>query len=239
MILQLIRPRRKQILIDIDTQRDFLLAEGKACIRNHRRVLAHIRRVIAWARFLHIPVVSTAEVYPSNNGDDEFHHCIDGTEGQKKVSYTLLADRVTFAADGNTDLPRDMLRRHRQVILHKRCVDPFDEPRIDRLLSELRASEFILVGTSLEGAVKMTALGLLQRGKNVTVVIDAVGTHDKKDATLTLRKMETKGARLIETRKLAGMSHLRQVGVCDCESCQSDHQADALRQHAGNTSDDN
>jgi nicotinamidase-related amidase len=206
MILQLVRTRRKQILVDIDTQRDFLLAEGKACIRNHRRVLAHIRRVMAWARLHHVPIVSTAEVYPSNNGDDAFRHCIDGTDGQKKVRYTLLGDRVTFPADGNTDLPKDMLRRHRQVILHKRCVDPFDEPRIDRLLSELRASEFILVGTSLEGAVKMTALGLLQRGKNVTVVIDAVGTHDKKEASLTLRK-------------LAGMSHLRQVGVCDCESC--------------------
>ncbi len=239
MILQLIRPRRKQILVDIDTQRDFLLAEGKACIRNHRRVLAHIRRVMAWARFLHIPIISTAEVYPSNNGDDAFHHCIDGTDGQKKVRYTLLPDRVTFAADGSTDLPRDMLRRHRQVILHKRCVDPFDEPRIDRLLSDLRASEFILVGTSLEGAVKMTALGLLQRGKNVTVVIDAVGTHDKKDANLTLRKMETKGAKLIETRKLAGMSHLQQVGVCDCESCSGYHKADGLRQSAVNASDEN
>jgi len=234
MILQLIRTRRKQILLDIDTQRDFLLAEGKACIRNHRRVLAHIRRVMAWARWLHIPIVSTAEVYPSNNGDDAFRHCIDGTDGQRKVRYTLLDDRVTFAADGNTDLPKDMLRRHRQVILHKRCVDPFDEPRIDRLLSELRASEFILVGTSLEGAVKMTALGLLQRGKNVTVVIDAVGTHDKKEANLTLRKMETKGARLIETRKLAGMSHLRQVGVCDCESCRG-----AGRKAAVNATDEN
>jgi nicotinamidase-related amidase len=221
MILRLVRTRRKPILVDIDTQKDFLLADGKACIRNHRRVLAHIRRVMAWARSQHIPIISTAEVYPSNNGDDAAGHCIDGTEGQKKVRYTLLGDRVSFAADGNTDLPRDMLRRHRQVILHKRCVDPFDEPRIDRLLSELRAGEFILVGTSLEGAVKMTALGLLQRGKRVTVVVDAVGTHNKKEANLTLRKMETKGARLIETRKLAGISHLQQVGVCHCESCRS------------------
>jgi nicotinamidase-related amidase len=221
MILRLVRTRRKPILVDIDTQKDFLLADGKACIRNHRRVLAHIRRVMAWARSQHIPIISTAEVYPSNNGEDAAGHCIDGTEGQKEVRYTLLGDRVSFAADGNTDLPRDMLRRHRQVILHKRCVDPFDEPRIDRLLSELRAGEFILVGTSLEGAVKMTALGLLQRGKRVTVVVDAVGTHNKKEANLTLRKMETKGARLIETRKLAGISHLQQVGVCRCESCRS------------------
>jgi len=219
MILQLVRSRRKQIVLDIDTQRDFLLAGGKACIRNHRRVLAHIRRVIAWARLEHVPIISTAEVYP-RNGDGDIGYCIDGTDGQKKIRYTLLHDRVCFAADGSTDLPRDMLRRYRQVVLHKRCVDPFDEPRIDRLLSELRASEFILVGTTLEGAVKMTALGLLQRGKKVTVVIDAIGSHDPREAKLTLRKMETKGAKLIETKKLAGISHLRNVGICHCESCQ-------------------
>jgi len=220
MILQLVKSRRKQILIDIDTQKDFLLAGGKACIRNHRRVLAHIRRMMAWARSQNVPIISTAEVYPNNNGDATVGYCIDGTDGQKKIHYTLVNNRICFAADGNTDLPRDMLRRHRQVILHKRCVDPFDEPRIDRLLSEVRASEFILVGTSLEGAVKMTALGLLQRGKKVTIIIDAVGTHNNKDAKLALRKMETKGAKLIETKKFAGTSHLKQVGVCHCESCQ-------------------
>ena len=220
MILQLVKSRRRQILIDIDTQKDFLLAQGKACIRNHRRVLAHIRRMMAWARSQHVPIISTAEVYPDNNGESAIGYCIDGTDGQKKIRYTLFKDRVSFAADGNTDLPRDMLRQHRQIILHKRCVDPFNEPRIDRLLSEVRANEFILVGTSLEGAVKMTALGLLQRGKKVTIIIDAVGTHNNKDAKLALRKMETKGAKLVETKKLAGTSHLRQVGVCNCESCQ-------------------
>ena len=220
MILQLVKSRRRQILLDIDTQKDFLLADGKACIRNHRRVLAHIRRVMAWARTQNIPIISTAEVYPDNNGESTVNYCIDGTDGQKKIRYTLFKDRVTFVADGNTDLPRDMLRRYKQIILHKRCVDPFDEPRIDRLLSEVRATEFFLVGTTLEGAVKMTALGLLQRGKKVTVIVDAVGSHSKKEAMLTLRKMETKGAKLIETRKLAGTSHLRLVGTCGCGSCQ-------------------
>jgi len=219
MILQLVRARRKQILVDIDTQKDFLLAGGKACIGNHRRVLAHIRRVMAWARSRNVPVISTAEVHHNNNGEGQGRHCLDGTDGQKKIRYSLFNNRVSFAADGNTDLPRDMLRRYRQVILHKRCVDPFDEPRIDRLLSEVKANEFILVGISLEGAVVATALGLLQRGKKVTIVVDAVGSHNKREAKLALRKMETKGAKLIETKKLAGISHLKHVGVCDCESC--------------------
>jgi len=221
MILQLIKARRRQILIDIDTQRDFLLAGGKACIRNHRRVLAHIRRVMAWARSKHIPVISTCEVYANNNNDNQANNCcIDGTEGQKKIRYTLLSNKMSFAADGNTDLPRDMLRQFKQIILYKRCEDPFDEPRIDRLLSEVRAGEFVLIGACAEGAVKATALGLLQRDKNVTVVVDAVGSHDKKESQMALRKMEAKGARLIDTKSLAGTTHLRLVGVCDCESCQ-------------------
>jgi len=219
MILQLVRARRRQVLIDVDTQKDFLLARGKACIRNHRRVLGHIRRVMAWARVRNIPIISIAEVHPDNNGESEFCCCIDGTEGQRKVRYTLVSNRVCFPADGHTDLPRDMLRQYRQVILHKRCVDPFDEPRIDRLLSEMRANEFVLIGAAAEGAVKATALGLLQRGKRVTVVTDAVGSHNKREAKLALRKMEAKGAKLVETKRVAGVSHLRHVGACDCESC--------------------
>ncbi|HLB74120.1 MAG TPA: isochorismatase family protein [Sedimentisphaerales bacterium] len=219
MILQLVRSRRKQVLIDVDTQKDFLLATGKVCIRNHRRVLGHIRRIMAWARSRGVPIISLAEVHPNNNGDSEYDYCMDGTEGQRKIRYTLVDNRISFPADGNTDLPRDMLRLYKQIILHKRCVDPFQEPRIDRLLSEVRANEFIIIGSTAEGAVKATALGLLQRGNNVTVVADAVGCQNKREAKLALRKVEAKGAKLVEAKRIAGVSHLRHIGICDCESC--------------------
>ena len=213
------KPRRRQILIDINTQRDFLLAEGKACIRNHKRVLANVRRVMAWARHRKVTIISTCEVYPNHNGTSDVDYCLDGTNGQKKIPYTLLSNRVSFAADGNTDLPGDLLRRYRQIILHKRCHNAFDEPRIDRLLSEVRAGEFILIGTSAEGAVEAIALGLLQRGRKVSVIIDAVGSRNNKEAKLAFRKIKAKGGRLIETKKLAGTSHLKLVWACHCKSC--------------------
>lgn len=219
MILQLVRSRRKQVLIDVDTQKDYLLANGKACIRNHRRVLGHIRRVMAWARVRGIPIISLAEVHPNDNGESEYVHCLDGTEGQRKVGYTLVNNRMSFPADGHTDLPRDMLRLYNQIVLHKRCADPFEEPRIDRLLSEIVANEFLIIGSTAEGAVKATALGLLQRAKKVTVITDAVGSHNKREAKLAIRKVEAKGAKLIETKRIAGISHLRHIGICDCESC--------------------
>jgi nicotinamidase-related amidase len=219
MILQLPEKQRRHLLVDIDTQRDFLLAGGNACIRDHAKVLANVRRVMAWARHEHIPVISTTEVYRNNNGGSEPAHCIDGTDGQKKIPYTLLSNRASFPADDKNALPADLLQAHRQIILHKRCIDPFDEPRIGRLLSEVQADEFILIGAVTEHAVKATALGLLQRGKNVRVVVDALGWHNKREAKLALRKMEAKGAKLIETKNLAMVSHLRHVGICGCESC--------------------
>ncbi len=219
MIRQLLKRRRRYVLVDIDTQKDFFLAGGHAYVRNHRRVLAHIRRMMAWARSKNIRIISISEVHPNNNGGSEVGYCLDGTEGQKKISYTLTDDRTSFAADDSTDIPTDLLQHHRQVILHKRCVDPFEEPRIERLLSEIRADEFILIGAITEGAVEATALGLLQRGKKVRVVIDAIGSHDKQEANLALRKMEAKGAKLVETKKIAGISHLRHIGICGCESC--------------------
>ena len=216
MLLQLVRARRRQVLIDINTQRDFLLASGTACVRNHRRVLAHIRRMMAWARMNEVPVISMCDV-PSDDPDRAAFH-LNG--GHQKVRYTLLDNHLSFAADNNTDLPREMLRQYKQVILPNRCLDPFDEPRIDRLLSEMRIGEFFVMGTSAEESVAATVLGLLQRHKPVTVVTDAVGSHDSHEGKMALRKMEAKGATMTDTKRIAGVTHLKQVGACPCDSCQ-------------------
>lgn len=219
MILQLLKNKRKHVIVDIDTQRDFLLPTGDACIADHGGVLANIRRIMAWARHRGIPIISTAEVHPNDNGSSLIRYCIDGTWGQKKIRYTLLSNRVSFPADTHNPLPADLMRTYRQIILHKRTTNPFDEPRIEQLFTEMLANEFILIGAGTEDAVEATALGLLHRGKNVKVVVDALGAHDRRKGKLALRKMKTKGARLIETKDLAGASHLRFTGVCGCESC--------------------
>jgi len=209
MILQLHQKQRWYLLIDVDTQKDFLLPTGRACVRNQAEVLANIHRVIAWARCENVSVISTAEVYPNNNGCSEISYCLDGTEGQKKVPCTLLNDRASFPADNINSLPADVLLAYRQVILHKRCIDPFDEPRIERLLSEVEADEFILIGAGTEDAVRATAMGLLHRGKKVSIIVDALGSHNKREAKLALRKMEAKGAKLIMTKNVAGVYRLR------------------------------
>lgn len=219
MIFQRPDKQRRHLLVDIDTQRDFLLAEGNACVKNHSEVLANIRRIMAWARREHVPIISTAEVHPNTNGGSAVAYCIDGTYGQKKIPYTLLSNRTSFPADDFNALPADLWRAYRQIILHKRCADPFDEPRIERLLSDVQADEFVLIGAGTENAVKATALGLLQRGKSVRIVVDALGSHGRREARLALRKMKAKGAKLVAAKNLVGVSRLCRVGACDCKNC--------------------
>lgn len=217
MIRPILSLRKKRILIDVDTQQDFFLADGKMCVRNHRRVLANIRRVMAWARREHIRVVSTALVHHPDDHHDPY--CLIGTEGVKKLRYTLRHRHVIFDADDNTDLPREEVHDSEQIVLYKRTVDPFDEPRAERMLTETKANEFIVIGGPTETAVLATVLGLLIRQKNVVLVYDAVGSLDKGAAEVALRKMQAKGAKLVDTRSLFGGSSLRVVGACTCDRC--------------------
>ena len=217
MIRQLLKHRNRQVIIDVSTQRDLFLSDGIARVRNHRRVLSNIRRVMAYARSRNIHVISTCEVYSSGSGPVPY--CLDGTEGHKKIRYTLLNSRISFAADNSINISKEIFKTYKQVVLHERGHDPFEEPIIDRLLSDIKSCEFVLIGATAENTVKAMALGLLQRGKKVTIVYDAVGSHDNKEAKMALRKMQAKGARLIETKKFAGSSHLKQAGVCTYDVC--------------------
>jgi len=211
MLNYLFKKRRKRVLIDINTQRDFFQQESSLCVRNPAGILLHIRRMVAWARHQSIPVISICEIGGNNNGPKTVYNCLNVSEGRKKTKYTLLGNHIIFPADDSTHFPTDILRRHRQIILHSRCVDPFDEPRIERMLGEMQAVEFVLIGAGAEGAVEATALGLLHRGKKVTVVVDAVGYQNKGKARLAMRKIRAKGAKLVATKKIAGVSHLKPV----------------------------
>lgn len=219
--LNMIRPilnlRRKRILIDVGTQRDLFLADGKNCVRNHRRVLANIRRVMAWTRKENIRVISTVTLsVPNGRG---LGYCVAGTDGARKLRYTLRHHHADFASDGYTDFARSVLDEYEQVILEVRSEDPFEEPRCDRILSEVKATDFIVIGGPTETTVKAVVLGLLLRQRSVTVLTDAVGSLEKNAADIALRQMQAKGAKLNDSKSLLGTGRLQHVYACACDRC--------------------
>ncbi len=213
------RHKPRQILIDIDTQRDLLVGNGAASVYNHRRILANIHRVMAAARHNHVPTISTAQVY-----NRDYHspgYCLAGTNGFKKLKYTVRGNCLCYSTSDSTDLPPDLLRRYDQVVFCKRCEDPFEEPRLERMLTELKADVLFLIGATAEGSVKATAMGLLARGKRVTVLTDVVGTRDKAEARRAFREMAAKGAILSKATEVLGSSILKVVHACSCKRCRA------------------
>ncbi len=202
----MLRPRRKstfeRVIIDVATQRDFLVSNGPMAVMNRAEVIPKIRALMGWVRAQRLPVISCMEAYrPADDSNGHPRHCIDGTPGQQKLPFTLLPKRAVIEADNSYAVPLDLLHRNRQVILRKRTEDLLANPKADRLLNELH-ERFIIFGVGLESWIRLLALGLMVRQKPVSVVGDACGYWDPVAADLVLRQLEAKGVQVLKTDEL-------------------------------------
>lgn len=195
------------ILIDMNTQRDFLDADGSAPVLNREGLLRHLRRLFALARAYHLPVISAVDSHREwEPGHDGFaKHCIEGTPGQKKLGFTLLQKRIFVEANNSLDLPANLLKQYRQVVFRRRTVDLLDNPKADRLLTGLAPKLFIIFGVGLERSIRRLALCLLARGCTVGIVAEGCGYWNESDADLTRRLLLAKSARELQLTELEAL----------------------------------
>ncbi|GJM24493.1 MAG: hypothetical protein DHS20C16_09080 [Phycisphaerae bacterium] len=186
------------VLMDVNTQNDFLREDGSCPVEGREDLVKSLRRMVAWAKRNHAPVISSVDCHR----DREMRfarlpaHCVDGTRGQQKIDFTLFGSYVKIEGDNTLVVPIDLFRNHQQVIFRKRTTDFLANPKADRFISNLPAKNYVVYGLGIEGSVKAIALGLLARHKHVTVVVDACGSWCKSDAEQALRLMDAKGIEL-------------------------------------------
>jgi nicotinamidase-related amidase len=192
-----------RVLIDICTQRDFLDPGAILQVANREAVLPSLERVFAWARRSRIGTFSSVESHRPFEPLAGFPlHCIDGTPGQEKVSFTFIKPWILVEVDNTLALPPNLREEYHQLIFRKRAREVLSNPKADRFLTQLDADEFIIIGVGLERSIKTLALGLLARHKSVTVVSDACGYWSAADADLALRQSAAKGVRIVSSEEL-------------------------------------
>jgi nicotinamidase-related amidase len=192
------------VLLDVNTQNDFLADEGRCPVKNRELLVPALRRTVAWAKRNQVPVISSLDCHRMGELRNARmpQHCVDGTSGQEKIDFTLYGTYVQVEGDNTLAVPIDLFRKYQQVIFRKRTVDFFLNPKADRFVSQLPAAEYVIAGLGIEGSVKAIALGLIARCKRVTVVVDACGYFDRSEAELTVRLLAAKGAELITVDQL-------------------------------------
>jgi nicotinamidase-related amidase len=124
---------------------------------------------------------------------------VKGTPGSALVPEALTNKVARIANDESAKLPAD-LSPYQQILLEKQTLNIFESRHADELVKRLGTeAEFVVFGVVTEYCVGYAAKGLLERGRRVAVVQDAIETLKKDDGEKSIAEFERLGARLITT----------------------------------------
>jgi nicotinamidase/pyrazinamidase len=192
---------RNLVFWEVDVQADFMLPGGKLYVPGAEKLLPNIRRLTDAAREGRVFLVSHGCYHTPD--DPEFAtfppHCVKGTPGARLVPEALTERVITVPNEASASLPEDLFR-YQQILLEKQTLDVFNSAHADELLARLGPDvEFVVFGVVTEYCVGFAAKGLLQRGRRVSVVRDAIETLKPEDGNRTISELEFLGADFITT----------------------------------------
>jgi nicotinamidase/pyrazinamidase len=189
------------IFWEVDVQADFMLPGGHLYVPGAEKLLPNIRRLTDAARQNQVFLVSHGDFHTPD--DPEFKifppHCVKGTAGAELVPEALTGKVVRIPNDPEAKLPTD-LSRYQQILLEKQTLNIFESRHADALVQRLGSrAEFVVFGVVTEYCVSFAVKGLLERGRRVAVVRDAIETLKQEDGQKTMAELQNLGARVTTT----------------------------------------
>lgn len=207
---------RSVIYWDVDTQADFMLPGGNLYVPGAEKLIPNLNRLTSAARQDRVFIVGDACVHAPD--DPEFRqfppHCVFGTPGAEIIP-EARADRVLFLPNlAGAVVPQD-LSVYQQVVVEKQTLNVFDNSNTAVVLERIarftdRDAEFFIFGVATEYCVRLAAKGLIERGRRVALVRDAIAPLNPEDGAKAIRELTSQGARLITTNQaLAALAETR------------------------------
>jgi nicotinamidase/pyrazinamidase len=184
------------LFFDVDTQRDFIVPDGKLYARGAEKIVPALKALTELARERRIKIAGHVDRhFPTDaelarNGGLYPDHCMNSTPGQKKIEATTPL-RPLFVE--NRDLSEAEIAAalaHRgELYIEKQHVDMFQGNRntrklVPRLLEKFR--DVVIYGVCTDICVDYVVRGLLPYGRRLHVVTDAIAPLDPKRAKACL-----------------------------------------------------
>ena len=189
------------VLWEVDTQKDFMLPGGKLYVPGAEKRLPNIRRLTDAARQGKVFLVSHGCFHAPDDAEFKIFppHCVRGTDGADLVPEALTPRIVRVPNDAEAMLPGD-LSAYQQILLEKQTLNIFESRHADALVQQLGSRpEFVVFGVVTEYCVSFAAKGLLERGRRVAVVQDAIETLKPEESEKTMAELNRLGARVTTT----------------------------------------
>jgi len=198
----------KTIFWEVDVQADFMLPWGRLYVPSAEKIVPNVKKLVDEARAGRVRLVSSGDAHSEN--DPEFSkfppHCLKGTPGAELLPEARTEKILRIPNDPSYKLP-EKFNGAEQILLEKQTLDVFKNIHADEVVERLgRDAEFVVFGVVTEFCVKRAAKGLLERGRSVAVVTDAIEQLDPAEGKRTLDELKSLGARFVTTEQaLAGL----------------------------------
>ena len=193
----------RALFFDVDTQHDFIDADGKLPVPGARKIVANLRRLTEFAVEHRIPILASVDAHPRNDAEFEVfgEHCVPGTPGQKKLEETTARGREIVDPE-RLDQQIERLARNEtpQLVIETQSLDVFDKPMTEQVLAALKPERVFVYGVTTEYCVLRAVLGLRRLNYAVTVVRDATRPVEENAGKAAVAHMRTSGASFKETQ---------------------------------------
>jgi nicotinamidase/pyrazinamidase len=178
---------------------------GKLYVPGARELIQVLQELFVHARQSGIPVLSSVDDHAEN--DPEFTdwppHCINGTPGQAKLPITLLPTALTLEPTEQLVEPvTSLLDRHQQLVFPKPTLDAFDNPHFAAAVEAMESAEYVVFGVATDYCVRLAAKGLLERGRSVIMIRDAIRAVSDDTARAACAKLSALGAKWAESSEI-------------------------------------
>ena len=201
--------RSDTVFWDVDTQHDFMKADGKLYVPDSEAIIPTLKRLTDHAHAEGVRIIASAddhvpghrELSDTPDFQETFpEHCMRGTPGQAKIPETRLRNPLVIEPE-----PQDpgqlaeRVRRHEgDLLFHKHWFDVFTNPNVVPVVDALAPERVVLYGVALDVCNRYAVEGLLRHrpGIQVELVTDATRAIHPDQADTLLRDWERRGVTL-------------------------------------------
>ena len=207
------------IFWDVDTQYDFMHADGKLYVPEAEDVIPNLERLNQHAHQSGIRVIGSADDHLPEHEEiseqPDFKetyppHCMHGTPGQRRIPETQLIDPLIIEPDPvDPDELKARVRAHRgDILFHKHRFDVFTNANVEPVLQELDPEAIVVYGVALDVCNRYAIEGLLARRPRTKLylVVDATKPIVIAKADALLAGWRERGVQLVTTVDVLHMS---------------------------------
>jgi nicotinamidase/pyrazinamidase len=194
-----------QLLWDVDTQVDFVAADGKLPVPDAQAAAPAMGRLVRWAAEQGIVHLATADDHeltdPEISDEPDYEttfppHCLRGTPGAAKIAETVQRDPLPVSLTPYPPgLVAELVRGQRELVVLKKTYSAFSNPNLEPLLAALDPDEVLLFGVATDVCNHAAVMGLLARGRPVAFVEDASRGLSEERVAASLAQWRAGGVR--------------------------------------------